>query len=106
MLYLKYLTGQSGYAYEQGCIPVVMGEAYPETLADFQGAEIIADAIPDENAELLYEKINQESGLLFASDPEHVAELIQSAKTGEKSFDALMQEWNQAWNCAQEKYIR
>ena len=101
MLYLKYLTEQSGYAYDQGCIPVVKGESYPDVLSDFEGAEILEDALPLEGKENAFTEINQKSGLFLESDPEHIAEIVQSAKDGSKDFDTIMNEWNQAWSNAQ-----
>src|SRR5699024_6340245 len=53
MLYIKWLSESSNFSYDQGGIPVLKSQEYPETLAAFDGIELIADtAAPAELADL------------------------------------------------------
>lgn len=102
MLYLKFLTEESGFAYDQGSIPVLKGEAYPDVLSDFENAEILMDAPALEGQENAFLEINETSGLCFTSESEHVERIVQAALNGTESFDDIMNDWNKAWTTAQE----
>ena len=53
MLYIKWLTESSNFAYDQGGVPVLKSQEYPETLAAFDGIELLEDTTaPDELADL------------------------------------------------------
>ena len=41
--FIKWLTEKSGYAYDQGGIPIVKGETYPETLSAFTNVTLVMD---------------------------------------------------------------
>ncbi len=53
MLYIKWLTESSNFAYDQGGVPVLKSQEYPDTLAAFDGIELLEDTTaPDEIADL------------------------------------------------------
>ena len=41
MLYIKWLSESSNFAYDQGGVPVLKSQAYPETLAAFDGIDLL-----------------------------------------------------------------
>ena len=53
MLYIKWLTESSNFAYDQGGVPVLKSQEHPDTLAAFDGIELLEDTTaPDELAAL------------------------------------------------------
>lgn len=102
MLYIKYLTESSGYALAQGGIPIVKGDDYPEFLQSFKNVTLVSDNPALEGEERYFEDINNMSEISLDSDPTHVAEIIEAAIDGTKTFDEIMDEWNAAWTKAQQ----
>lgn len=69
MLYIKWLTESSNFAYDQGGVPVLKSQEYPETLAAFDGIELLEDTTaPDEIADLAV-NVQQEAELTLLSRP-------------------------------------
>jgi len=102
-LYIKFLTEQSGFAYDQGGIPIVKGEKYPDVLSAFNGVDLVVDEASLPGEEDLFTKINNDSELSLESDQTHVARIIESAETGSEKYDDIIKDWNAAWTKAQEK---
>ena len=105
MLYIKFLTEKSGFAYDQGGIPIVKGEKYPDVLAAFDGVELLVDEPAIEGEEDLYSDINNGSELSFDSDSTKVARIVEAAETGSETLDDITADWNEAWTQAQERYL-
>ena len=103
MLYIKYLTEKSGYAYDNSGVPIVKGEKYPDVLEAFQDSVILVDAPAVAGEEDYYSIVNNDSELSFDSDPTHVARIIEAAETGSESFDDIINDWNERWKNAQER---
>ncbi|MBR0483743.1 MAG: carbohydrate ABC transporter substrate-binding protein, partial [Oscillospiraceae bacterium] len=103
MLYLKYLTEQSNYAYDQGGIPIVKGEKYPATLSAFEGLSMIVDAPALEGEEDFYNIVNNDSELSLDADAVHVARIIEAAETKSETFEDIMNDWNARWTAAQKR---
>ena len=103
-LYIKWLTEESNFSYDQGGIPIVKGEEYPAVLDAFNGIELVVDspALPGE--ETLFTDINNESELGLNVDNIPVSNILEAALTKSKTLDEIMAEWNQKWTAAQEKY--
>ena len=56
MLYIKWLTESSNFAYDQGGVPVLKSQEYPDTLKAFDGIDLVEDApAPAELADLATE---------------------------------------------------
>lgn len=104
MLYVKWLTEESHYAYDQGGIPVDKTEDLPATLSAFDGVELVVDnpALPGE--ETLFNDLNNESELGLNADNYPDSAILEAALTGSQTLDDIMAEWNEKWTRAQEKY--
>ena len=103
LYYLKWLTHESGFAYSEGGVPIDKNGEYPALYAAFAGIDMLADepALPGE--ETLLNELNSESELaLNAGGNTKVQEIIEHAFNGDKEFDDIMADWNEAWTEAQE----
>lgn len=100
MLYIKWLTESSNFAYDQGGVPVLKSQEYPDTLAAFDGIELIEDtAAPDELADLA-SNVNQESEMSLNADQTHVMRVVEAAINGDETLDDIVADWNARWNDA------
>lgn len=102
MLYIKWLTESSGYAGNQGGIPIVKGEAYPASLESFEDVTLITDNPASSGEEDLFNTINNDSEISLDSDSTHVAAIVEAAIGGTKTMEEIADEWNAAWTSAQE----
>ena len=104
MLYIKWLSESSNFAYDQGGVPVLKSQEYPETLKAFDGIELIEDTqAPAEIADL-QPNVNQESELSLNADQTHVQRVVEAAINGDESYDDIIADWNEAWNAAVDEY--
>ncbi len=100
MLYIKWFTESSNFAYDQGGVPVLKSQEYPPTLAAFDGIELIEDtAAPTELASLQAD-VNRESELSLDSDQTHVQRIVEAVVTGSETFEDIIADWNTRWNDA------
>ena len=98
MLYIKWLSESSNFSYDQGGIPVLKSQEYPETLAAFDGIELIADtAAPAELADLAT-SVQQDAELMLNADQTHVQRIVEAAINGDETLDDIVADWNAAWN--------
>ena len=104
MYYIKWLTEESNFSYDQGGIPIVKGAEYPEVYASFNGIDLVIDnaALPGE--ETLFNDINNASEVGLNTDNTPDCDILESALTGSKTLDDIMAEWNAKWAKGQEKY--
>ncbi len=102
-LYIKWLTEESNFAFDQGGIPVLKGAEYPATLAAFDGIELVVDSPSLPGEETLFTDINNESEVGINTDDKGNADVLEAALTKSKTFDEIMAEWNAKWTAAQEK---
>ena len=77
MLYIKWLTESSNFSYDQGGIPILKDQEYPETLSAFDGIELILNA-----------------------DQTHGQRCVEAAINGDETMDDIVADWNEAWNAA------
>lgn len=104
MLYIKWLSESSNFAYDQGGVPVLKSQEYPATLAAFDGIELIANTdAPSEIADL-QANVNQESEISLNSDQTHVMRVVEAAVNGDETLDDIVADWNKAWNAAVDEY--
>lgn len=100
MLYIKWLSESSNFAYDQGGIPVLKSQEYPETLAAFDGIELVADtAAPTELADLA-SNVQRDAELTLNADQTHVMRIVEAAINGDETLDDIVADWNAAWNDA------
>lgn len=101
MLYVKWLTEKSNYAYDQGGIPIVQGSDYPEVLKDFQNTELIVNNPAKEGEEDYYDTINSDSEVGLNTDNVPDCKIVESALSGDMTLDQIMDDWNKKWSQAQ-----
>jgi len=102
MLYIKWLTEESNFAYDQGGIPIVDGAAYPPVMEAFNDTELIINNPAPEGEEGLYDTINTESEVGLDVDNIPDCEILEHALQGDMTLDQIMDDWNQKWTTAQE----
>ncbi len=100
MLYVKWLLEESPIFDDEGSIPALKGEPLPDSLAEFEGVELLSDNPPLKGEESLYDDIRNSAEVLSGDYP--VCEVLEAALYGTKELDDLMDEWNQKWTEAQE----
>lgn len=104
MLYIKWLTESSNFSYDQGGVPVLKSQEYPETLAAFDGIELLEDTqAPDELADLAI-NVQQEAELMLNADETHVMRVVEAGINGDETMDDIAADWNEAWNRGVERY--
>ncbi len=104
LIYVKWLTEESGFSYDQGGIPICVGDEYPDVLAAFDGVELVVDNPAPEGEEDLFGDINTESEVALNSDNTHVQDILEHALQGDMTMEDIVAEWNDAWTSAQEEY--
>lgn len=102
MLYVKWILEESTMFTDEGSIPALKGEPLPDSLAEFEGVELLSDNPPLEGEESLYDDIRNTAEVLSGDYP--VCEVLEAALYDSKKLDDLMDEWNQKWTSAQESF--
>ena len=104
IIFVKWMTEQSKFAYNEGGMPIALDdEEWPEVYKAFDGVEFVADDPAVAGEEDLLNTLNSDSELnLNAGGDTKIQDLIVYADNGDKSFDDIMNEWNEAWTSAQE----
>ena len=100
MVFIKWLTHESGFSYAEGGTPINKDGEFPAVYAAFDGIELLPDnAAVDQQ---LIDDLNADSGLAInRSGNEKIQKIIEHAFNGTKTFDEIMTEWNEAWSEAQ-----
>ena len=104
MLYIKWLSESSNFAYDQGGVPVLKSQEYPPTLAAFDGIALLEDAAAPEEIADLMTNVNSESELSLNADQTHVMRIVEAAVNGDETLDDIVADWNEAWNAAVDEY--
>ena len=104
MLYIKWLSESSNFAYDQGGVPVLKSQPYPDTLAAFNGIDLIEDAPAPTELASLQADVNRESELSLNSDQTHVQRIVEAVITGNETFEDIIADWNARWNAAVDRY--
>lgn len=102
MLYVKWILEESSMFDDEGSIPAVKGRPLPDSLAEFEGVELLSDNAPLEGEESLYDDIRNTAEVLSGDYP--VCEVLEAALYDSKKLDDLMGEWNEKWTSAQESF--
>ena len=104
LVFVKWMTNESGFSYNEGGIPInAEDNNYPDLYAAFDGVEYVSDetALPGE--EDLKDTLNSDSELnVNNGGDKKVQSIIEHASNGDMTFDEIMDSWNQAWTEAQE----
>lgn len=106
MIFVKWMTEKSGFAYNEGGIPISASDNnYPAAYAAFaeNNVEFVADNPALAGEEDFLNSLNAESELNINNGGNlKVQEIIEHADRGTKTFDEIMNDWNAAWTRAQE----
>lgn len=99
-LYIKWFSESSNFAFDQGGVPVLKSQKYPDTLSAFDGIDLIEDTpAPAEIADLATE-VQQEAELMLNADQTHVMRVVEAGINGDETLDDIVADWNKAWNKA------
>ncbi len=105
MVFVKWMTEQSGFSYNEGGLPIKSGEEkYPEVYDSFieNNVQFIPDDPSVEGEEDILNELNADSELMIVSGGQKkVQEIVEHASKNDKSFDDIMNEWNKKWAKAQ-----
>ncbi len=105
MIFVKWFTEKSGFAFNEGGIPIAAGDNnYPAAYAAFSenNVDFVSDNPAADGESDLFNALNSESELnINAGGNLKVQQIIEHAANKTKTFDAIMDEWNKAWSDAQ-----
>ena len=101
MVFIKWMTHESGFAYNEGGIPINKDGKYPDLYAAFDGIEFVPDTAAVDQ-QLVDDLNNDSMVLLNRGGDKKIQEIIEHAFNGTKTFDEIMADWNEAWTTAQE----
>ena len=104
MLYIKWFTEFSKFSYDQGGIPILKTEEYPDTLSSFEGIELIEDTPAPNGLAELQPLVNRESEISLNMDNTHVQRIVEAVVTGKETLEDIINDWNSRWNQAVERY--
>ncbi len=96
MVYVKWLIEESSIMEDEGNIPERKDQELPESLANFEGLELMTNAKEEEPG--LKNTIANDSEVLTDAN---IGKIVEGALAG-TPFDEIMDEWNQKWTDAQE----
>ena len=103
MIFLKWLTEDSGWCYNEGGYTVDKEGQNPDMYAAFDGCTVLSDKPALSGEEDFLNQMNSESELSFnAGGDRKVQRIVEAASTGSESFDDIMADWTAAWNDAQD----
>jgi ABC-type glycerol-3-phosphate transport system substrate-binding protein len=103
MLYIKWLTEKSRFAYTEGGIPLTLGEEYPDLYAAFEGCEYVVDVPGKAGEETLQFDISALSEVGLNQENSHVQAIVEAALDGSKTMHDIAADWNKRWADAQAK---
>ena len=101
LIFVKWLTEESGYSYNEDGLPVQAGST--DTKLSFDGVTFLEDEPALEGEEDYLNELNSDSELnINNGGNSKIMEIIEHAANGDKTFDEIMADWNAAWTEAQE----
>ncbi len=102
MLYVKWLTEESQFAFTEGGIPIPEGAEYPPTLSAFTGVEFVVDNPAPAGEETFLNDLNTASEIGINMENTHVNRILEAALDGSETLDEIMADWNAKWTKAQQ----
>jgi raffinose/stachyose/melibiose transport system substrate-binding protein len=103
MLYIKWLTEKSRFAYTEGGIPLTLGEEYPDLYSAFAGCEYVVDVPGKAGEETLQFDISALSEVGLNQENSHVQAIVEAALDGSMTMEEIAADWNKRWADAQAK---
>lgn len=104
MVFVKWMTEKSGFAYNEGCIPTQLSDDnFPDVYSSFANVTLVTDDPAVSGEEDLLNTLNADSELnVNNGGNDKIQAIVEHASNGDESFDDIMTEWNTAWTTAQE----
>ena len=100
LIFVKWLTEESGFSYNEDGLPITPGA---DTKLDFSGVTFLEDVPAVEGEEDLLNELNAESELNFNNGGnDKIQQIIEHASNGDMTFDEIMESWNVSWSEAQD----
>ena len=104
MVFIKWMTEESGWCYNEGGYTVAKDGQNPDMYAAFDGCTVLSDQPALAGEETFLNDVNAESELSFnAGGNAKVQRVVEAAATGSESYDDIMADWAEAWSAAQEE---
>jgi ABC-type glycerol-3-phosphate transport system substrate-binding protein len=103
MLYVKWLTEKSQFAFTEGGIPIVKGDKYPDVYKDFTGITFVVDNPAKAGEETFINDMNTESEVGINKENTHVQKIVESALSKKLTMKQITDNWNAKWAKAQQK---
>lgn len=104
MVFIKWMTEESGWCYNEGGYTVDKDGENPDMYAAFDGCTVLSDQPALAGEETFLNDVNAESELSFnAGGNTKVQRIVEAAATGSETYDDIMADWTEAWNAAQEE---
>lgn len=103
MLYVKWLTEESNFAFSEGGIPILKGAEKPEVYSAFDGVTFVVDNPAPAGEETLLNDINTKSELGINMENTHVQRIVEAAMDNTETLDDIVADWNAKWSKAQEE---
>lgn len=101
LVFVKWMVEKSGFCYNEGGLPV--STSATETKLAFDGVTFQSDEAALSGEEDVMNELNAESELNISNGGNSkIQAIIEHAANGDKTYDEIMEEWNQAWSDAQE----
>jgi hypothetical protein len=101
MLYVKYLTEQSNFAFSEGGIPIVKGAEKPDVYSAFEGVEFVVDTPAVAGEETFLNDVNTKSEVGINMENTHVQRVLEAAFDKSETMDDIAADWNAKWAAAQ-----
>ena len=104
MVFVKWMTEESGFSYNEGGIPIDVTDAeFPSAYELFGEVGFVSNEPAAAGEEDFLNLLNADSELnLDNGGNTKVQEIIEHASMGDKTYDEIMTEWNEKWTAAQE----
>lgn len=104
MIFVKWMTEESGFSYNEGGIPIAADDDnYPDLYAAFDGIEYISDEPALEGEEDLLSLLNADSELnINSGGDKKVQAIVEHASNQDMTFEEIMEDWNMKWTDAQD----
>ncbi|HWT76663.1 MAG TPA: ABC transporter substrate-binding protein [Mobilitalea sp.] len=101
MLYVKWLTEKSGFAYSEGGIPIVKGADRPDVYSQFGDVEFVVDNPAPAGEETLLNDLNTKSEIGINMENTHVQRVLEAAFDKTETMEDIAADWNSKWTAAQ-----
>ncbi|MFT9058301.1 ABC transporter substrate-binding protein [Bifidobacterium aquikefiri] len=102
MIFVKWLTEKSKFAYNEGGLPVAKSEKkLPALFSEFNDVTFLEGKPVSKDESDLFNDLNTDSELAINSGgASRVQAIVEAAATKSKAFNEIMNEWNDKWNAA------